>query len=104
MWNVFLKKPGRLVHVWAHTLLVLVRDDATGVAARRPHRLIFEVLIKRPLIRVAELDNLLVIDGILMAIRPYAPHMKRQHLTVLIEGHSNDAFITPGRPEYLHYS
>jgi hypothetical protein len=97
-----LKLPGVLLDVGAEALVVLVGDDTTGVASGGCGHLVAIVFEEDSLAGVAPLGDLVVLDGILMAVRPDAPDMEGQQLGVLVEGDLDDAVVTPGLAKDLH--
>ena len=74
-------------------LLVLVGDDAAGVAARSLCGSDFEVHEEAALTRVAELYLLVVFDGVLVSVGSDAPDVQGEDLRVFIEGDGDSALV-----------
>ena len=74
-------------------LLVLVGDDAAGVAAGSVGGSDLEVHEEIALTGIAVLDHLVVLDGVLVAVGADAPDVHGEDLGVLVEGDGDDALF-----------
>ncbi len=101
--QVALEEPGLLGQVGMASLLVLIGDDAAGVAAGSvcdgPY---FQVHEEIALAGIAVFGHLVVLDGVLVAVGADAPDMHGEDFAVLVEGHGDDALLPALRPEDLN--
>jgi len=91
--KIRLEEPCLFGEVGMDALLVLVGDDATGIATGCIGGLDLVVLEEVSLAGIAILDHLIVLDGILVAVGADAPDMEGEDSSVLVEGNGDDALL-----------
>ena len=74
-------------------LLILVGDDAAGVAAGSVGGSHFQIHEEIALAGIAVFCHLVVFDGVLMAVGADAPDVHGEDLAVLVEGDGDDALF-----------
>src|SRR5580704_2112745 len=97
--QIALEEPGLFGQIGMASLLVLVGDDAAGVAAGSVCGSHLQIHEEVALAGIANFDHLVVFDGILVAVGADAPDMHRENLAVLVEGDGDDALLPALGPE-----
>ena len=87
--DAVLKIPGVLLHVGPHGALVFVGDDGAGIGGGRVGYLGVQIDVEHAVLVIADLGDLVVAQGVGVAIGRDAPHMERAQLAVAIDGNED---------------
>ncbi len=99
--DVVLEEPVGLVDVGAGALLVLVGDDAAGVAAGGAGDADAHVLVEVAGAGVADVGDFVVFEGVLVAVGADAPDVEGEDFGVFIVGDADDGVFAAGGAEDL---